>query len=75
MNFFSTHFKYFDYEAYMFKSYYLDKYFFSVFLISWNTHLEKEPKICFVLFCFVIVFNVGHNTKVAHVYLHIQFLI
>ena len=75
MNFFSTHFKYFDYEAYMVKSYYLDKYFFSVFLISWNTHLEKEPKICFVLFCFVILFNVGHNTKVAHVYLHIQFLI
>ena len=26
---------------------------------------------CFVLFCFVILFNVGHNTKVAHIYLHI----
>ena len=25
----------------------------------------------FVLFCFVILFNVGHNTKVAHIYLHI----
>ena len=24
-----------------------------------------------VLFCFVILFNVGHNTKVAHIYLHI----
>ena len=25
----------------------------------------------FVLLCFVILFNVGHNTKVAHIYLHI----
>ena len=28
-----------------------------------------------VLFCFVILFNVGHNTKVAHIYLHMQLLI
>ena len=34
-----------------------------------------------VLFCFVfvvafvILFNVGHNTKVTHIYLHIQLLI
>ena len=24
-----------------------------------------------LLFCFVILFDVGHNTKVAHIYLHI----
>ena len=27
-----------------------------------------------VLFCFVILFNVGHKTKVAHIYLHIHLL-
>ena len=28
-----------------------------------------------LLFCFVILFNFGHNTKVVHIYLHIQLLI
>ena len=30
--------------------------------------------LCFVLFCFVGLLNVGQNTKVAHIYLHTQLL-
>ena len=28
----------------------------------------------YCLFCFVILVNVGHNTKVVHIYLHKQLL-
>ena len=32
---------------------------------------HKHFLYCHPLFCFVILFNAGHNTKVAHIYLHI----
>ena len=35
----------------------------------------KKRTYSFFLFCLVILFNVGLNTKVAHKYLHIQSLI
>ena len=45
-----------------------------------RTQLKKKEKkishsICFALLCFVILFNVGHNTKVVDMYLHIKLLI
>ena len=46
-----------------------------------NKFLQKKFKVkmsfatfssrFFLSFCFVILFNLGHNAKVAHIYLHI----
>ena len=32
---------------------------------------QNPDKLGESIFCFVILFNVDHNTKVAHIYLHI----
>ena len=37
-----------------------------------NFEIAKvQPQGVLFCFCFVILFNAGHNTKVAHIYLHI----
>ena len=37
---------------------------------AWIDYRKAFGSVLFC-FCFVILFNVGHNTKVAHIYLHI----
>ena len=37
--------------------------------------MQCFSRAIFALFCFVILFIIGYNTKGAHIFLHIQLLI
>ena len=55
---------------------FLEKFSRALLLIHQNWIVRiilmmRSTAFCFVLFCFVILFNGGHNTKIAHIYLHI----